>query len=169
MRCALELLAGAESDDSGAAAADVRLYNDWIAKSLGSCGSYGGVVDDACAGMRETQLFEDLELKCFRDLDRKRLRPVNHLDVTALQISKPIESEERRLGFAAQISRRARAIEYEGKRNVVLLGIVHVGVCIDAYIRNASPVELREKRLEPVRVFVENGDRSVSVSVILFS
>ena len=66
---------------------------------------------------------------------------------------------ERRLAVAAQIRRRARAVEDERIRHVVLRRIEDVRRRVEAHVRQAAPLELGEERLEPVGMFVVDRDR----------
>ena len=66
---------------------------------------------------------------------------------------------ERRLPVSAQIRRRARAVDDERIRNVVLRRIEDVRRRVEAHVRKPAPVELGEERLEPVGMLVVDRDR----------
>ena len=61
---------------------------------------------------------------------------------------------EGRLPVAAQIRRRARAIDDERVGHVVLGRIEDVRRGVEPHVRQSAPLELGEERLEPVGMFV---------------
>ena len=70
----------------------------------------------------------------------------------------PVQRVERGLAVPAQIRRRARAIDDQRIRNVVLGRIEHVRRRHRGARREAAPVKLGEERLEPVWMLVVDRD-----------
>ena len=77
----------------------------------------------------------------------------------ALKMSKILARVEERVPVAAQVARRAHAVEEEREVRARGAGVEAVARGVHAYVRRAARVQLREERAEPVGVFVVDGYR----------
>jgi len=95
------------------------------------------------------------------DLDLEGFVPVDHVDADRVEVCQEVKAAEDGVRVASCPRRRAHSVEDEGVRTLPLAGIEHELARVQLLVVGIPPVELREERLEPERVLVEDSDRPV--------
>jgi len=155
-----ELEEALETDDAGTAPADVRLDDEGEVELPRRAKQQGWIVHHARARNREPQPFQKRDLQGLARLEPEDARAVEDGHAPALQMREIVARIEDRFAQPPLPGRRAHPVEDERKIFFGLRRIEPVARGVDPYVRDLPPRKLGEERLEPVRVLVENRDRS---------
>src|SRR6266545_6717439 len=118
------------------------------------------MVHDARARHGEPQPFQERHLQRLARLEREHATAVENRNSAALEVDKVVARGEDRFAAPSLPRRRAHAVEDEGEVVLLRRRVEEVSSGVDPEERNLPPRQLRKERLEPVRVLVENRDRS---------
>jgi hypothetical protein len=119
------------------------------------------MVDDPCRRERQAQRLEEGQLQRLRGLDAERAEPVHHAHAEVLEMGQVVQRVEDAVAAAAQVGRRAHAVEDQAELAAVAVGgVVAVAAGIERYVGDGAAIELGEERPEPLRVLVVDGNRS---------
>jgi hypothetical protein len=116
------------------------------------------VVDDPGARVGQPQFLEDVELQRLREFRRVHTASVHYRHADALQVLEPVQRVERRLRVASEVCRRGCAVHDDRILRFLFGRVPHVGRGVEPHVGELAAVQLLEERLEPVRVFVVDGD-----------
>ena len=158
---AREIVGRVEADDAGAAAADVGLDDHREAQALGRRRRLVGMVDHARRRERQAERLQQRQLQRLRRLDAERRQAVDDAHAELLEVGEVVQRVEDAVAAAAQVRRRAHAVEHEPVLRAVAVGrVVGVPLGVQRLVGHAAAIELGEQRPEPVRVLVVDADRS---------
>jgi hypothetical protein len=158
---ARELGGRVEGRDAGAAAADVRLDEHREAEARRRRRRLGGVVHRPRSRVAEPEAREERALARLGDLDLEGGVPVDHVRADLLEVGEIVQRVEDRVGVAARPRRRAHPVDDEGVGVSLVARVEDQLACAQPRVVDPAPLELREERLEPQRMLVEDADRPV--------
>src|SRR5882724_9212653 len=108
-----ERFSGVEACDARSAAADIRFHDHRKSEAFRGFRRESGIVDDFRFGVGQAEVVQDLELQRLGGLHLIRGRPVDYGDTDALEMPQPALGVKGYLAVPAQVSRRARPVEYQ--------------------------------------------------------
>jgi hypothetical protein len=117
------------------------------------------VADCASSRIADPKPCEERALPGLRGLDFESGVPVEDIGTDLVEVREVVQGVEDRVGVAASPRRRAHPVDEERVPARLLARIEDVTCGVDTLIGNAPAIELREERLEPERMLVENSDR----------
>ena len=86
---------------------------------------------------------------------------VDHLGADLLEIGEVVEAMEDRVRVPARPRRRTHPVQHERVPELARAGIEHQLVGAQRPVRDAAAIQLREERLKPERVLVQDRERRV--------
>ncbi len=90
----------------------------------------------------------------------ERLHAVDHRHAELFEMGEVVLRVENVVPAAAQIRRRAHAVEHQAEPRIVVRGwIVTMPRRLDPLVIDPTPIELGEERLEPVGMLVIDANR----------
>ena len=115
------------------------------------------VVDDPCAGIGHAEPLEQIQLRRLRDLEAPRVQPVDDGNAPALDVVEVGQRGLNRMPVTARPRRRAHAVDQQIEARVER-GVPCQRRGVNGYPGQAAPIERRKQRLEPLGMFVQNGN-----------
>ncbi len=144
----------------------VHFASDRISlEELARKASQAGVADmlylEPASGPQQTA---NLAVPLGKPLDQTYRASVDDARPSVLQLREVIAREENRVAIAAKIGRSAHTIEHERVFFLNRADVVDMTARVDALVRGAAALQLREERPEPFRMLEINPDRQSSLA-----